>query len=81
MFNIGDMIEQATEFLKVGGLEELANVGQMLSEAGLDNEALAQMAPDEAHALLENAGLDPELFDTLQSSDVASALFGGRETQ
>ena len=70
MFNIGDMIDQATELLSSAGVDQASdalNVGQLLADAGLDPDALAQLAPDEIASALESAGLDPEMLNNLES--------------
>ncbi len=79
MFNIGDMIDQAKELFGGAGsslASEAPDVGQLLADAGLDADVLAQMDPEEVSVLLEDAGLDPELLSSLGTGGALDALLG-----
>jgi predicted Fe-Mo cluster-binding NifX family protein len=64
----GEIAEQAAEF---------ADPSQMLSDAGVDLEALGNLGPEEAMAFLEKAGVDPSILENVQLDEITSGLMNG----
>lgn len=76
MFNFQDILEQASDLLGGRSLGEMGDVSQMLSDAGVDPSALAEMAPQDAAELLNSVGVDPEILSQPQVSELLASLSG-----
>ena len=77
MFTISDMIDQAKELFGDSGVAQAAgalDLGQVLESAGVDADALAQMAPEDALPFLEQAGVDPELLSGIEADGAMQAF-------
>lgn len=84
MLNFEALFDQAKEMLSgqdLGALADVAELGdvqQMISDAGLDLGALAEMSPQDAADVVAEAGLDPELLSDPRLSGLLETFTGGQ---